>query len=120
MTFMKDVVGLASVVADVLKPLAPIWKLLRRLWRRKGGRRAGLPQLLCIVARHERWRYDSLRRAFANDSDAVDVILDRRRRERRRRAVLPRVDRRENERRTFNVDGRLLRSGWALAPARSD
>src|SRR5207249_6318546 len=60
----KRVVGVASIVVEVLKPLAPIWKLLVLPRRRKAEdrRRAGLPRLLCIVARHERWRYNCLKR----------------------------------------------------------
>ena len=78
------------------------------------------PRFLFIVARERPDRYEYLRRAFADDPE-VEVIVDRRHGERRRRhaggeTVRQRWDhRRREDRRTSRVDNLLHRQGWAVA-----
>jgi hypothetical protein len=58
--------------------------------------------------------YEELRQSFAGHAD-IDVILDRRRRERRRQTIPVGIDRRERERRTANIDALLRQLGWVVA-----
>ena len=74
-----------------------------------------IPQLLFIVAESRRPLYDSLRRTFAND-DTVQVILDRRVAERRRRRPRKRkTERRQAERRAQReIDWQIRARGYAV------
>lgn len=111
-------------VADVLKSLAFVaifvrrfWTFLSGRWRRNSGHRAELfvrRRYLYIVSRRNPRCYADFRRLFAKAS-GVEVICDRRRHgDRRQRDIHPRVNHRKRERRVRNVDGSLLRVGWAL------
>ena len=68
-----------------------------------------------MVGRGRRALYDSLRRTFADD-DFVQVILDRRVAERRRRRARPRPsERRRTERRVQReIDTQLRTRGYAV------
>src|SRR2546428_12009163 len=110
-------------LADVLKSLASfvmfvrfvtfVWTFLSGWWRNSDHRLFVPRRLLVIVSRREPQLYADFGRAFANDP-GVEVILDRRHGERRRRAFIPRVDHRIRERRLCNVDGNLLRKGFVV------
>jgi len=68
---------------------------------------------LLIVARHDPLMYSNLKRIFAKDRD-IEVVLDRRQQQRRRRSLQPQVDRRMRERRSSSVDAWLRRWRWAV------
>jgi len=72
-------------------------------------------RLLFIVGRQRRALYDSLRRTFEND-DTVQIVLDRRVRERRRRRPTRRTaERRRSERRAQRaIDAQLGARGYAV------
>ncbi len=74
-----------------------------------------LRRLLFIVGRSRRALHDSLRRTFVDD-DFVQVVLDRRLAERRRRRARPRqIERRQAERRARpEVDTQLRARGYAV------
>jgi hypothetical protein len=57
--------------------------------------------------------YVTLRAGFANYPN-IDVVLDRRRAQRRRQTLPPEVDRRMRERRSFNIDALLRQVGWVV------
>lgn len=67
---------------------------------------------LLIVSRSERERYAYLQYVF--DSEAGDVILDRRVQERRRRDEPVSAERRRGDRRQRDVTTDLQVFGWAL------
>jgi serine/threonine-protein kinase RsbT len=69
-------------------------------------------RVLVIVEREDLARYASLKRVFASES--VDVILDRRRGERREHLTPPPVDRRGGDRRVRSIAQDLQTLGWAL------
>lgn len=69
-------------------------------------------RLLVIVAREELARYASLKRIFASES--ADVLLDRRRGERRRRESPTALERRRGDRRVRSISQDLRTLGWAL------
>jgi hypothetical protein len=74
-------------------------------------------RLLFVVSRNAPERFEFLRYAFAGD-DHVEVVLDRRRGDRRRdRAGVP-AERRQRERRTHHVVGDLDRAGFAVVRRR--
>src|SRR5439155_5052498 len=75
--FRKDIDSLASVLVDVLKSLASVWKLLPRHWRRNADRRAELPRLLYIVSRRNPATLRGFRRLLA-DAPNHQVFPDRR------------------------------------------
>jgi hypothetical protein len=70
-------------------------------------------RLLFIVSRTARERYEFLRYAFAGDDD-VQVIFDRRRRERRQCDRGHPVEQRSKDRRVESVDAELARQGYAV------
>ena len=76
---------------------------------------ARVQRLLFIVGRQRRALYDSLRRTFDGD-DTVQVVLDRRVRERRRRRPTRRAaERRRSERRAQRViDTQVRARGYAV------
>src|SRR5438046_9264499 len=69
-------------------------------------------RVLVIVEREDLARYASLKRVFASES--ADVILDRRRGERRGRPSPPSVERRRGDRRVRSIAQELRTLGWAL------
>jgi hypothetical protein len=71
-------------------------------------------RLLFIVSHEEPRLYHYARAAFA-DTEAVEVILDRRRGERRRTRRPVDVDRRRGDRRVTDVGQTLRHLGWATA-----
>ncbi len=79
-----------------------------------------LGRLLFIVGPERRALYDSLRRTFAND-DFVQVVLDRRTAERRRRRPRGRdSERRQAERRAEReIDRQLGVRGYAVVGVRT-
>jgi hypothetical protein len=72
-----------------------------------------MADLLFVVARDRQDLYEHLRRAFA-DTPAVDIVLDRRRTDRRQSSASPPVERRQGERRTRDMTGDVKYLGWAL------
>lgn len=70
-------------------------------------------RLVFVVARGEPERYEFLRRAFAEE-ETVEIVLDRRRGERRRQTLASTPERRHGERRGPSRDGELDRLGWTL------
>lgn len=70
-------------------------------------------RLLFIVSRAHPDLYDSLTRTFAGD-DTVQVILDRRLGERRRRPGARRRERRRGERRLTDIAAELRARGHAI------
>lgn len=75
-------------------------------------------ELLYIVARTDPQVYASLRRAFVTVAD-VEVILDRRRGERRQSEVPPRRNLRRGDRRYLNVTRNLRDLGWVVTEPRT-
>lgn len=73
------------------------------------------PQRLIIVAREQPHLYDTIRRVTFRDN-AVRVITDRRRTERRRQLEVYIPDRRRGERRRHDIAPLLLKNGWAQVP----
>jgi hypothetical protein len=69
--------------------------------------------LLFVVSRKEPERYHYLQRVFAQEV-AVEVVLDRREGERRRKPGAPQTERRRRERRQREVIHELMRLGYAL------
>jgi serine/threonine-protein kinase RsbT len=69
-------------------------------------------RVLVIVEREDLARYASLKRVFASES--AEVILDRRRGERRGRQSPPQTDRRRADRRVRSIAQDLRTLGWAL------
>ncbi len=71
-------------------------------------------QLLFVVSRDSVKRYEDLKRAFS-DREAVAVILDRRRGERRRPDARPGADRRRADRRSRpEIDAELKSIGYSV------
>jgi hypothetical protein len=68
--------------------------------------------LLLIVSRSEPSRFTYLEHVFANET--VDVILDRRVEERRRRHARLAAERRHEDRRQRDIAKDLRRDGWSL------
>jgi len=57
--------------------------------------------------------FETMKQSFAGHAD-IEVILDRRRRERRWQSIPIEVDRRARERRTTNIDPLLRYLGWVV------
>ena len=75
---------------------------------------------LFIIARRVPLMYESLKQSFAGHAD-IDVILNRRRRERRRQTIPIQIDRRARDRRTLNIDALLRQLGWVVVvPKKAD
>jgi len=74
---------------------------------------------LLIIARRVPLMYEALKQSFARHAD-IDVILDRRRRERRWQAIPIHVDRRGRERRTMDVAALLRQIGWVIVEQKAD
>lgn len=74
-----------------------------------GGRR-----LLFLVSRDAMEHYEYLKQAFKGEKD-VEVILDRRRSDRRQRAIEPPTERRRKDRRLRPpAEDRLRALGWSI------
>jgi hypothetical protein len=63
--------------------------------------------------------YETLKRSFAGHAD-VEVVFDRRRRERRWQAVPIERNRRQRERRVADIDALLRQIGWVVVQRRTD
>jgi len=74
---------------------------------------------LFIIARRDPLMYTTLKESFAKHAD-IDVILDRRRAQRRRQALPREVDRRMRERRSFNIDALLRWLRWVVVEQKAD
>lgn len=70
-------------------------------------------RLLFVVARGMPERYEFLRYAFAGHED-VEVIVDRRREQRRLDGLPAAVERRRRERRRHDISADLARQGYAV------
>src|SRR2546425_6732611 len=69
--------------------------------------------LLCIVSRSEPRLYGYLERAFS-DTDAIEVLRDRRQGDRRARRAPVTGDRRRGDRRSLDLRADLRGLGWAF------
>jgi hypothetical protein len=72
-----------------------------------------LGRLVFVVSRQQPERYDFLKRAFSEE-ETVDIVLDRRRGQRRRQSVASDTERRRSDRRTMDRNGEIDRLGWTL------
>jgi hypothetical protein len=72
--------------------------------------------VLLIVSRHNSTLYSYACSEFEGLGTQIDVVLDRRRGERRRRTDAPGTgaERRRADRRAYAIDGDLRGIGWAL------
>jgi len=68
---------------------------------------------LLIIARRDPVMYETMKRSFAGHAD-IEVVLDRRRRERRWQIIPIAVNHRATERRTVDIDALLRRLGWVI------
>jgi hypothetical protein len=73
--------------------------------------------ILIIVSRHEAWLFQVFKEQFADD-ERVEVILDRRFRDRRRHSIAPSSERRQADRRQTDVSHALRFRGWVTAHRR--
>jgi hypothetical protein len=86
----------------------------RKTLSRRAAEDAAITKHLLIVARHRRELYDQIKRAFAGH-ETVQVVLDRREGERRRRKEPAAPDRRAADRRARSgIDEQLRTIGWSL------
>jgi hypothetical protein len=76
-----------------------------------------MPELLYVVARDRVDMYEHLRLSF-RDVPEVEVVLDRRRDQRRRATVDYSPDRRRRNRRRHDVTPSLVTLGWTLVRVR--
>jgi len=82
------------------------------------GEGGSVSRRLIVVACDELSRYAHLQRAFISAS--VEVLLDRRRGDRRQRQNIPAVQRRRGDRRVRSVADDLRTVGWALVNREAD
>ena len=95
------------------RPLSPLPQSHRSLKSRQENPKAVAKQLL-IVARDRGKLYGYLRRAFAGNP-TVEVVVDRRRTERRRIDQPKALERRRGDRRLIlDIDDQLRALGWAV------
>jgi hypothetical protein len=76
-----------------------------------------MPELMYVVARDRMDMYEHLRLSF-RDVPEVEVVLDRRREQRRRETVDYTPDRRQRTRRRHDVTPSLTTLGWTLVRVR--
>jgi len=76
-------------------------------------------RILLIVARDHPLTYATLKQSFAGRAH-IDVILDRRHAQRRRLVLPTEVDRRQRDRRSFNIDALLRRLQWVIVAQGTD
>src|SRR5262249_20162544 len=109
--------GTWSAVArflDLVADPAPRRAGANKLTPRRGVAAAPADKYLFIVARHQRELFEDLKRAFAKH-EGVEVLLDRRVADRRRRQTdTPVLERRRSEQRRRAVDEQLQSFRWAL------
>ena len=74
---------------------------------------------LFIIARRVPMTYETMKESFAGHAD-IEVILDRRRRERRWQSIPIEVNRRTRERRAANIDTLLRQLGWVVVERKTD
>lgn len=92
---------------------APLAKFLEQRPRRVASAKPVAKQLI-VIARDQPRLYEYARRSFAGNP-TVEVVLDRRRAERRRDEQSRAPERRRGDRRlTLEVDDRLRTVGWAI------
>jgi hypothetical protein len=72
---------------------------------------------LLIITSREPLLYETMKENFAGHAD-IEVILDRRRRERRWQSIPIRANRRARERRATNLDALLRPLGWVVVMQR--
>ena len=72
-----------------------------------------MARLVFVVSRNQPERYEFLKRAF-QEEETVDIVLDRRRGERRHQPTASASERRRANRRAHNRNGELDRLGWTL------
>ena len=77
------------------------------------------PYLLIISRREPEQTYQTMKQSFAGHAD-IEVIVDRRSRERRWQIIPIEVNRRARERRTADIDALLQRVKWVLVAQRTD
>src|SRR6185503_12753858 len=90
-------------------------------WRRplSLATRRPMRRNLFIIARRVPLMYETLKQSFAGHAD-IDVILDRRRRERRWQTIPIEVNRRARERRTADIHALLRQLGWVVVEQKID
>jgi hypothetical protein len=76
-------------------------------------------QHLLIIARRQPLMYETMKRSFAGHAD-IEVVLDRRRRERRGQTIPIEIDRRARQRRTVDIDALLRWLGWVIAERKTN
>jgi len=109
------VVGIGAAIAAfgfLLLGFQPLYARLLRRRRKFAGLVPSTLRRLIIVARDDADLYDRIRRDQLGD-DAVRVITDRRRTDRRLQLEVYIPDRRRGERRRYDIDRLLLTQGWA-------
>ena len=74
-----------------------------------------MARFLYIVSREESTQYEQLYEWLRRDmaTATVELTIDRRRRERRKRAESVEAERRQGERRRHHVEDEIARVGWA-------
>jgi hypothetical protein len=72
---------------------------------------------LFIIARRAPQIYEVMKQSFAG-YDHIEVILDRRRRERRWQTIPITLNRRASERRVANIEALLQQLGWVVVEQR--
>ena len=77
------------------------------------------PYLFIISRREPEQMYQTMRESFAGHAD-IEVIVDRRSRERRWQTIPIEVNRRVRERRTVDIDALLQRVRWVVVVQRTD
>ena len=86
----------------------------RKTLSRRAAEDMAIAKHLLVVARHRRELYEQIKRAFAGH-ETVQVVLDRRVSERRRRKEPTAADRRGADRRARSgIDEQLRTIGWSL------
>jgi len=78
-----------------------------------------IKKYLFIIARRVPATYETMKQSFGGHA-AIDVILDRRRRERRWQTVPIEVNRRARERRTMDIHALLRQLGWVVVEQKID
>ena len=107
-----------GAAANTNGPLAsPYWSAVYYSARYEGAIKNMNKRHLFIIARCVPLMYEELRQSFAGHAD-IEVIVDRRRRERRRQSISVGIDRRRRERRTVNIDALLRQLGWVVVKQR--
>jgi hypothetical protein len=80
---------------------------------------AAIKKYFFIIARRVPETYETMKHSFVGHAD-IEVILDRRRRERRWQAIPIEANRRARERRAANIDTLLRQLGWVVVEQRAD